>query len=313
MKKLMLFLVACLVGMMMVAGQASAFSFPVGPIELDLDNYTRLYYSADGVNDAGDPVSAGDLVPVGDAPAVGMVSKTFLTFGDIAPTLGYGGDDLAPVWVGGDDGEWLYGVEKNIAISHVSTDDSRFYFNRESGASGKEVEFFVSSIDLTTFLTDGNYLAAGPDNFDIIYANLVANSTLILAGDYAQSSFTDVELGLVLADAGVEIPASFLGGDYINQDTTPFGLGVNAFVDIDPNVGLGGLVIAGLYGSGPDDSEYDVAIQNIRRNSETNSYEWIVSDDGVRMGVIPEPATMLLLGSGLIGLAGLGRRKKVIR
>ena len=37
-----------------------------------------------------------------------------------------------------------------------------------------------------------------------------------------------------------------------------------------------------------------------------------LEDGSARLGVIPEPATMLLLGSGLIGLGVFGRRKKKI-
>lgn len=46
----------------------------------------------------------------------------------------------------------------------------------------------------------------------------------------------------------------------------------------------------------------------------TESYDLDLELDGSnRYGVVPEPATMLLLGSGLIGLAGFGRKKKFFK
>ena len=72
------------------------------------------------------------------------------------------------------------------------------------------------------------------------------------------------------------------------SNTGPYG---DPFLDdyVLPNTGLYTVAIGGYYSDGVGPYDYELTITG---NSP-----------------IPEPATMLLLGSGLIGLAGLGRKK----
>lgn len=289
MKKVAVFL-SIMLGLLVITGlpDADALDLPVNTsIELDLDNWTRLY-------DNGVPH------PAGGTPVLGLESKAFLKFSDISETFGPGGFELPIFWYGGLDGEYLYGWERNVEISLIvpQADGSvNLYFDHMTFDPADprfwEVEIYLTGITTSDYLTDPNYIPAGPANFDTIAGNIATNptSSLFVRGRFADSIYYDTALDApVVAAVLINVPSpGIVGGEWVNQVTLPYLLGVNAFVDVDPTAGIGGTFTGGFYGYGPDGSEYDLAIQNVRLFSETDDYGWIISDDGVRGGTFEEP------------------------
>lgn len=308
--------------MALAASAALASPFQQGPLEMDLDNWTRLYCNQPNgcAVGGGVVVPNGQPIPIQAAPALGYESRAFIGVGDIGKTLGLAGPDLAPYWIGGlTDGTYLWGVERNVTISqiYVQGDGSvNIYFDHVTSnpldSRYWEVELWQTGIDGVTWFTDPNYLAAGPGAFNTIYANMTAGATGLLRGRFTTSTYADPVGGSVNAVVGINIPSSLLGGVWLNQNDLivdiPFILAANAFIDVDPFFGVGGTFNPSVYGP-----NRDLLLNNVRLNSEALVYlngSWIVSDDGVR-GVVPEPGSILLLGAALMGAGLMGRRRRV--
>jgi hypothetical protein len=315
MRKLSIVLLVFLLSLIAITNIASAVPLPSW-FEIDLDDWSRLYRN-------------NVPIPIGAAPAPGDVSKAILTFNDISPTIGPGGPDLPPIWVGGlTDGSYLHGWESNLVISSIvpQGDGSvNMYFSHATAdpLSPLYWEFVSYNTDVSTLAlnTGANFLPLGPANIDTIMTNIATPaapgtfSNPFMRGRFSAVDYLDPVTGLVTAVVGLNIPSvggQFLGGSWINQVTTPYGLAVNTFVDVDPTFGQGFKAISGFYGSHPILGDpYDLALQNIRLFSELGT-PWVISDDGVR-GAVPEPATILLLGGGLIGLAGFAKIRSKLR
>lgn len=140
------------------------------------------------------------------------------------------------------------------------------------------------------------------------------------SGSHAVLSIkADGSVYLNLADTGMDFSGNRFGYYLTNGAATPqtfhsdTGLNADAF---DHMVALQGknidyVRIAGLSDGLWTDREYILAWEDLYGGGDWDYNDMVIMVESVNPAPVPEPATMLLFGAGLIGLAGFGRKKLI--
>ncbi|HEX8948982.1 MAG TPA: PEP-CTERM sorting domain-containing protein [Dissulfurispiraceae bacterium] len=212
-------------------------------------------------------------------------------------------------WQSGNGGEFISGVFGGLHLRHVTSANGRdiAYFESD-GAGGAGPAFFrlfTSSAD--QFIgASGRGFETGPNKAGAgvfgTFGGSITSGTPLLSATFNAAALLADDSGLPGAD-GTDV--------YRAAAISPTTVQSTGYLDVDPTVGIGSELNTNGQLAGADLKITATADTRDPTVAGNNGWNGISAGQvfGAKIPAIPEPATILLLGSGLVGVGIYTRRR----